>query len=253
MRRATAASFNDDTNQVVWKESLRQGSQMIATWLAAGSKGVSTTAYDTRTFALNILLAAGFGRVYDFPSPSDSKDVNSWGNMDYRQALKIVLEHSIAIIAIGPKTLPKFAWLSKRVAKISKALEIYQQYMIDMLDEGRSKGSKLGSQGNLLATLVRASVKEDQLSQQEVFGNMFVYTFGGHDTTAHSLAFTFLLMSIHPEVQDWIRDEIKTVFKGDDMSTWDFEDLGKLKRTLAVQVSLPFYPIRATHTYDSLV
>lgn len=241
VRRLTVTSFNDNTNQVVWNESMRQGRQMIAKWLAAGASGITSTADDTRTFALNIMLGAGFGKVYDFntaPTPEDANSSKGPNSMDYRQALRLVLKNAVLIIALGPKMIPKLGWMGNSMKTIGNALVTYQQYMTDMLKEGTMGGKEeVRSQGNLLATLVRASVQDKQLSQPEVFGNMFVYTFGGHDTTAHSLAFTFTILSIYPEVQEWMREELHTVFKDSDPSTWKYEDFGRLKRTHAVQVN----------------
>ena len=251
MRKLTGSSFNDNTNQVVWNESLRLGRQMLAYWLAAGTNGLTTTANDTRNFALSVLLSAGFGKAYDFqPGPNRSEKSERGNSMNYRQALQLVLKNSVLIIALGPKTFPKISWLSKKLATIGNALRIYQQYMTDMLSEAKVEGSEVRSQGNLLATLVRASVQDKQLSQEEVFGNMFVYTFGGHDTTAHSLAYTFVLLSIHPEVQDWMREEIRSVFTNDDPSSWKYEDFGKLVRLQAVQVSLAL-PISFLYTNNA--
>ena len=213
---------------------------MIANWLAAGAAGVTSTADDTRNFALNIMLGAGFGKVYDFHTAPEQADPSKpKKRMDYRQALRLVLKNAVLIIALGPKMIPKLGWMGATMKTIGDALVTYQQYMTDMLNEGKTEGKEIRSQGNLLATLVRASVQDKQLSEPEVFGNMFVYTFGGHDTTAHSLAFTFIILSIHPEVQDWMREEIRSVFKDDDPSSWKYEDFGKLKRTHAVQVGLP--------------
>lgn len=243
MRRLAASSFNDTTNRVVWRESARQGRQIIASWLAAGSEGVTSTARDTQTFALNVLLAAGFGKVYDFESDQAEKQ-RSHQVMDYRRALHLVLQNAILIIAVGPKAVPRLGWFSNKLKTISTALATYQQYMEDMLNEKGHEADNGKAQGNLLATLVRASTIDKQLSRPEVFGNMFVFTFGGHDTTAHSLAFTFVLLSIFPEVQEWMREEIREVFKVADSSTWDIQDFAKLKRTHALQVSESTYKMR---------
>lgn len=248
MRRITASSFNDNTNKAVWNESVRQGTQMLTKWLAAGDAGVSSTADDTRQFALNVMLGAGFGKVYDFDVKAEGKAMEKHINsMDYRQALKLVLENAMLIIGIGPEVVPKLSVFSKSLATIGKAVATYQQYMTDVFSESTTKANSGSStskdsplskaKGNLLETLVRASVENGQLSQREVYGNMFVYMFGGHDSTAHSLAFTFVLLSIHPEVQDWMREELREVLKDEDPSSWSLNDFAKLKRIQAVQVS----------------
>ena len=242
MRKITAASFNENANRVVWSETLKQGEAMLQGWLAAGDGGVRSTAADTRMVAINVLMQAGFGKSYDFEpegTPAMGKE-NGEGVMDYRQAMNLILSNAILIIGLGPANLPKLAFLSKKLATLATAVATFQQYMTDMLEQGHKEGQDVELRGNLLQALVRALHEDNQLSQAEVFGNQFVFTFGGHDTTAHSLAFTFTLLSIHPEVQDWLRDELRRELAGKDPKDWSYEYFGNLKRTLAVQVSTLF-------------
>lgn len=48
-----------------------------------------------------------------------------------------------------------------------------------------------------------------------------------------------MLLSINPEVQDWMREELRRELDGDDYRNWKYESHPNLKRTLAVQVSNP--------------
>lgn len=235
MRKTTAASFNESTNRVVWTETLKQGRQVLKRWMAAGEDGVNTTATDTRMIAMSVLMRAGFGQEYDFgESPQDKPD--SPGGMDYREAIHMILTNAILLAGIGPDNLSKLRFLSKKIATLADAVVIFKRFMIETLDQGH-KGQYAEDRGNLLANLVRALHEDKQLNESEVFGNTFVYIFGGHDTTAHSLAFTFVLLSIYPEVQEWMREELRQVLKDEDPQTWTYDCHTKLKRTLAVQVS----------------
>ena len=236
MRRSTATSFNEVTNRVVWREALKQGTQMRQGWLAAGAEGVRSTATNTQMLALNVILSAGFGQSYDFVSDTtDDHAAKDTDKMDYREAIKVVIDNTLLIIGVGPHMLPTLGSLSNKMAHVGKAYNMFRQYMTDMLAEGR-KSSAAETKGNLLESLVSASRDDKLLSQREVIGNMFVYTFGGHDTTAHSLASTLVLLSVYPEVQEWMREEIREVLKDDNIENWDYDDFAKLKRTQAVQV-----------------
>jgi cytochrome P450 len=76
------------------------------------------------------------------------------------------------------------------------------------------------------------------LSVDEIFGNIFVINFAGHDTTANTLAFTMILLAANPEVQDWVREEVRRVTKAMDVADWDYERLfPQLTRCRAVLVS----------------
>lgn len=59
---------------------------------------------------------------------------------------------------------------------------------------------------NLMTSLVRASAdavdgnNQGGLIEQEIYGNIFVFNFAGHDTTANSLAFGIALIATRPDV-----------------------------------------------------
>ena len=76
------------------------------------------------------------------------------------------------------------------------------------------------------------------LTVEEIFDNIFVINFAGHDTTANTLAFSMLLLAAHPEVQDWVAEELQTVTHCD-TDKWNYNALfPDLKRCQAVLVSI---------------
>jgi hypothetical protein len=230
MRRITASAFNESTNNVVWRESIRQGQQMIRYWLSSGL--MSSTAVDTKNFAVNVLMKGGFGQSHDFV---EEDKTNKATDMNFRDAMKIVIENAFILIGVGPSGLPVLGHLIPKMAEVGEAYAAFRGFIGGTIDKTLTTGGDSSPKGNLLESLVHG-VAEKTLSSDEVYGNMFVYMFGGHDTTAHSLAFTFLLMSIHPEVQRWMTEEITNTFSNTDPNSWRFEDLGKLNRVQAVQV-----------------
>jgi cytochrome P450 len=69
------------------------------------------------------------------------------------------------------------------------------------------------------------------LSVQEIFSNIFVINFARHDTTANTLAFSFLLLAAYPEVQEWVAKEVRTITKDLGDEAWAYNELFlKLKR-----------------------
>lgn len=82
------------------------------------------------------------------------------------------------------------------------------------------------------------ALKRVGLTMNKIFGNVFVYYFAGHDTTAAVFAYTMYLLAGHPEAQDWIAEELDWVLPSNDNSQWRYEDLfPRLKRCLAVLVT----------------
>ncbi|TGO55905.1 hypothetical protein BOTNAR_0235g00170 [Botryotinia narcissicola] len=170
-KKATGPPFsNEQTNNLIWQEALRQSQEMMQCWIDQGEWALRTTAEDAKTFSLNILTNAGFGK--------------------------------------------------------------------------RSKT-------NLMTSLIRASKsssefktgdmdprsKQSGLSESEIFGNMFVFNFAGHDTISHTLCYALNPLAAHPTVQDWISEEVNAVFLDSDSSTWDYaRSFPKLKRCMAIMV-----------------
>lgn len=130
--------------------------------------------------------------------------------------------------------------------------------MKDIYDEEKKAIADGKSQAaNIMTSLIRASsaagmpekavsgpngpTKEvacNALTEDEIYGNIFVYNFAGHDTTAITLGWTIYLLAANPDVQAWIAEEIDEHLAGQDVSLVDFyEVFPKLKRCYAVLVS----------------
>lgn len=80
------------------------------------------------------------------------------------------------------------------------------------------------------------------LTDREVIGNIYVFLLAGHDTTAHTLAFTFGLLALYPEVQEKLIKSILEVLPtpADDLS---YEKVARLQYALAVFMeTLRLYP-----------
>ena len=63
------------------------------------------------------------------------------------------------------------------------------------------------------------------LTENEVCGNVFVFNFAGHDTTAHTLAFAVVLLSTKPLVQDWLHEELISVLGSHPAENYGYNDI----------------------------
>ncbi|KAI9672707.1 MAG: hypothetical protein M1831_000142 [Alyxoria varia] len=241
----------------VWKESLKQAEGMLQSWTKTAESSTPSFAKDTRTLSLNVLAATGFRRSYEFRSSSQPES----GELEtYRDALQTVLDNSILLMLV-PFRLLRLPFVPKAWARIGIAGESFKRHMVDMLRQETSlkeKGEK--GTGSLMTSLVRAldtyqegvSSSQDHrdhtpakgLTAEEIFGNIFVINFAGHDTTANALAFSMLLLAVHPEVQSWVAEEIQEVINSDKCEAWDYKLLfPKLLRCRAVMLeTLRVYP-----------
>ena len=146
--------------------------------------------------------------------------------------------------------------MPRSLTRIGDATIAFRQYMMDMLHEETSLFSQgKPGPGSLMTSFLRAlkdnqkkefDIKSDTvgpttkgLTVSEILGNIFIINIAGHDTTANTLAFSLLLLAIHPEVQEWVAEELQEIIQDERSETWDYELLfPRLKRCQAVLVSL---------------
>ncbi|KAL1852810.1 hypothetical protein Daus18300_012054 [Diaporthe australafricana] len=262
-RKVLAAPFNESIMSFVWGESLRQASSMLRSWSSPtqSMEGISSVQKDTRTLSLNVLAATGFRKSYDFRGSSDMSCQDEAGG--YRDALQTVLDNAILIMILPYEYLQGFL-VPKKLVRIGNAARSFKKHMMQMLEDETSalRDNKPGS-GGLMSSFVRALDRHEReavaqpnlkgskdgkrgLSIDEIFGNLFVINFAGHDTTANTLAFIMLLLAAHPEVQDWAAEELLSVeaIQNSDIGKWDYNTVfPRLKRCQAVLLeTLRIYP-----------
>lgn len=83
---------------------------------------------------------------------------------------------------------------------------------------------------DLFGSLIRSAMQDHaQLNDREVIGNLYIFLLAGHETTANSLAFTFALLSLNPDAQHKMYEEVMDVC-GEERPT--YEHYQQLKYTL---------------------
>ena len=247
-RRLTTPPFNERNSSLVWRESLKQAEGMIKKWNGNVLDGLQTGA-DTMKLALHVLTSAGFGKEYDFNA--GTSEVSKGHKMSYKDALAGIL--SDMLVAVLASKINGPAWLLPKSLKIMKEhMAEFKQYMVEMTEEQRAAmdAKQNMQQDNLMSALVRANEisrgegkDRYSLSDEEIYGNLFIWNLAGHDTTATTLQFAFTIMSAHRDVQDWIAEEIHAVMGDTPAEEWDYETLfPKLPRCLATMVHNPIPP-----------
>lgn len=255
-RKMTATPFNELKSSVIWAESMRQANDMLQSWLSYDLNGLKCTADDTRTLALHVLAYAGFQRSYPFQSAAKENAVDQPST--YRDSLSIILKN-IFMVMILPTKAFQIPFLPSKWRRIGWAVTEFRRYMLAQLAEEKNlmAEGKPGS-GTLMSNLVRASSAQSQameeatnqhatsarkadelkpLTVDEILGNIFVFNFAGHDTTAISLGYSILLLVARPDVQDWLAEELNFYLDSQDNKDWKYDVVfPKLKRCLAVLV-----------------
>jgi hypothetical protein len=225
---------------------VRQAKQMMDYW-ASFTKPVRTTDEDTRTLSLHVLSGAGFGKQYSFSSSAEKPKEGH--RFNYRDSIALVLENCVLIFILGPKLLAKLSgWpIFGRLSNVGQATIDFKDHMTTMLQEEKQAIAEGKTRAATITnSLIRASGHDGSskdagfkgLTEDEIYGNIFVYNFAGHDTTATVFNWAFYLLAAYPEVQDWMFEEIDSVCGDKDLATIDFKDIfQKLPRCLAIMVS----------------
>ena len=222
---------------------------MAESWADQGRMGTMETVPDTATIALHVLTFVGFGLSYPFHG--GLRDLPAGHTMTYRDALSLCLQNTLTFSIFSRKTLSR-SFLPTKLRTLGLAIKEFQTYMEEMLSHQKARVKEEHESTNLMSALVRASEEarrtQDEsgsrrhgLSDDEIFGNIFMFNLAGHETTANTVAASLVLLAAHPECQEWLAEEIRRVLENSKGSEeWKYEEVfPKLRRCLSVMVSQP--------------
>ena len=228
---------------LVWKESSRQATEMVE-YFATTLKGeTNETIEGLRSIAMNVLGSAGYGTPQ--PWKQNVKVAESGYKLTYVEAVSAVINNIIAI-AVIPAGIFSLQIMPDGMQRIGIALQEFPLRTKEMLEaERKSTSSDASPRNNMMSTMVRLSdsardgeeinSKSQNLSEEEILGNLFQFTAAGFDTTANTMAYAVTMLAIETKWQDWIMEEIDRAGhneQGDDYA----KVFPKLSRCLALMV-----------------
>ncbi|KAF7906853.1 hypothetical protein EAF00_001131 [Botryotinia globosa] len=242
-RKVTGAQFE---NKIAARYGSKptQANEVLEYWKTLPTP-FRRTHKDTRMLSLHVLSGAGFGKPYSFTKAAESPKKGHMFN--YRDSLALILENALMNLVFGPKLLSN-KWLPKRFSRLGQACVDFRDHMETMVREEKEviHQGKSGSR-NLINSLIMASDEIIELTgekgtdtggrgltQDEVYGNIFVYNVAGHDTMAITMNWALYLLAANPGVQEWLREEIHAVVINDDTQSKCQECYPKLNRCLAI-------------------
>jgi hypothetical protein len=157
----------------------------------------------------------------------------------------MVIENLIKLVVL-PKWM--IAASSKSGKELANAVDYVNTYINGMLvktmdglkvsPETTTKvgGTFLRGLANALSSSKMAGPDSDELSHDEVVGNVFLMGLAGSETTADTLHYALILLSLHPEVQTWVFEQLDRV-RSESGSNWDYREVfPKLTRLHSVMV-----------------
>lgn len=196
-----------------------------------------------RSIAINVLGSVGYGTPKSWRQGSAKAPPGY--QLSYMEAIGIVAENLVPSTFISPKILTSPV-MPKSIQHIGYAVSEFPGHVKTLLEAERK--SEHSAKANLMSTLVKvsdagnsetAASQKDKLflSENELAGNLFQFTIAGYDTTANTMAYAITLLAVHPEWQDWIREELDEKLHAKENMEYE-STYPKLKRCLVLMVSL---------------
>ncbi|KAK1565925.1 cytochrome P450 [Colletotrichum navitas] len=229
-RKVVAAVINDRISKAIFDSAIRQTEGMLGelfsiegTEKSQTNVAESTALFDNiKRITIHVLSEAGMGAVAPWRHQRSERPKPGF-QMTYIQACKVVMEHCTGAIVIpNPVLLNWPSWLPghQRMRQLGIGKREFPIHTESLLDEERrriSNGHAMGPEGRatIMNHLLRASATQgdarDGLTQEELKGNLFLFTAAGFETTANTLTYALVLLARYPEWQDWLFGEVDSL------------------------------------------
>ncbi|TFY75699.1 hypothetical protein EWM64_g8312 [Hericium alpestre] len=256
-RKISAPAFSERNNKLVWDETVQimidlfdnvwKNKQEIAVdhcvditlpVRSISVPGYLYTKHSVLKIALFVIGVAGFGRRISW---NDDLKIPPGHKMTFKDALHVVSSDVFLKLVV-----PDYAMgLTERLRNVRLAFEELDAYMLEMI-RARRNAEKTEERYDLFSSLLEASEDtsdgEPALTDSELWqgadflsttGNIFIFLVAGHETTAHTLCFTFAMLALYPEVQDRLYEQIKTLMP-DPARIPTYDEMPKYTYSMAV-------------------
>ncbi|TFY55986.1 hypothetical protein EVG20_g9110 [Dentipellis fragilis] len=245
-RKVSAPAFSERNNKLVWDETMQIMVDMLDNvWKNQLEVTVDHCVEITLPIALFVIGVAGFGRRISW---TDDLKVPPGHTMTFKDALHTVSTDVFLKLIIPDRAMG----LTKRFRHVRDAFKELDLYMLEMISSRRNAGKK-EERYDLFSSLLDASEDtsdgDAKLSDSELVGNIFIFLVAGHETTAHTLCFTFALLALHPEQQERLYEDIKRQMP-DPTRVPTYEEMGQFTWSMAAfyETMRMFPPISAEDT-----
>ncbi|KAL9709164.1 hypothetical protein Ac2012v2_007518 [Leucoagaricus gongylophorus] len=243
-RRISSPSFSEKNNQLVWEETLRIVDDLIENAWNNQDAVVGHGVDITLQLALLVIGAAGFGQKVSWEDDNSLKPGHH--QLTFREAL-----HTTAQELLLNSVLPR--WIKAiphpRLKRIRQATSELGDYMREMIKDRQS--AEVQDKHDLFSSLIHANKEETELTaltDEELMGNLFIFLVAGHETTAHTLSFTFAFLALYPDIQEKLFNHITQIIPGGRRPS--YEDMPKLTYVMAyVRYDTRFLSLRLTSQF----
>ncbi|KAJ7583975.1 cytochrome P450 [Mycena floridula] len=238
-RKIAAPAFSERNLELVWTEACKIMLDLFDNvWKDKKETHLDNALDMTLSIALQTIGIAGFGR--NISSNSETTPPPGY-ELTFKTCLQIVSSDVFLRLVIG-EWLPNF---TDRIRLVRTAFDELKRYMYEMIHVRQTLQATEGHKGaryDLFSGLIDANSDENNaLSESELVGNIFIYLLAGHETTAHTLCYTFALLALYPDEQEKLYQHCKSVSPGDEAPS--YEKMNLFTQSLAVwNETLRFFP-----------
>ncbi|KYG41897.1 hypothetical protein M433DRAFT_7589 [Acidomyces richmondensis BFW] len=227
-RKIIATVINERISKAVFNESVRQTEGLLNEVFRSSTQsdvaGESNKVFDMiKKITIHVLSGAGMGASVQWDDDGNEKPKAGF-KMTYIQAVKTVI-HNVGGPIILPQwflsNYPGFLPGSKNLNLLGHAIKEFPTHTMDLLSQERQRSAtcKDGeARNNIMSQLLQASrndpgadEKGRALSDEEMMGNLFIFTAAGFDTTANTLSYATVLLARFPKWQDWLLEEVDSI------------------------------------------
>ncbi|OBZ67417.1 hypothetical protein A0H81_12673 [Grifola frondosa] len=221
-RRVVGAAFAGSISNEVVRETARLYHEMMD-WEGWSEQHT----FSATSFALGIIMRCGFGMPFSWNDPEES------GEMSFDKAINFAMRN-LSTRLFAPRWAYKLP--IKKLHEVDKAYSTVSTHMHAMVVAKREHLASMDygkehSGGDLFTRLVAASEAEEhnQLDDDEVISNTFIFLLAGRETTAHTISAALVLLALHEEEQEMLATHIREVLPdGRDPNEHDIPLLDKV-------------------------
>jgi cytochrome P450 len=251
-RKLIAPNVNEKISKLVFGESVQQAQQMLSSYMDDLRGVTDDTMKGMKRVAINVLAVAGFG--VSVPWKEQPSERPKGYRLTYMDATKTVVENIIEAAVFPAKmlTLPFFAPAWQDIGHAKNEFPKHTRSMLE--NERKLQEDTSEPRNNLMSLLVRLSdvskveadpnvkraegEKTQVILDEEIVGNLFIFTSAGFDTTANTMSYALAVLTAYPEWQDWLYEEIRQVVGDKELGTLEYNEVyPHLPRCMALMVS----------------
>ena len=209
------------------RERIRRYVELMAEETYAALDSLSSgSVHDIRALMMRLTFSIVSRTLFSADTRADAAQVGA----ALQQVTPAVLLRS-RLSAMLPFDFPHLPSTRANIARLSRLVR-------EIVARRRREG---GDRGDLLSMLLLARDEDGSaLSDEDVAAEALTILMAGHDTTSHTMTWALYLLSEHPELQEAVAEEVRSVAGDRPLASEDLPRLGLAERVM--HETLRLYP-----------